>query len=206
MSIEIDESNTQYNHVPANTTYPVSVARAVRSRRPAPPLFHPTTFCLFIAVASTRFIAFYKHSETTNHAAVLILSYCSLVFSLFGALSSALPAGRVVAVSGGQRALEARPDVSPEAVAAVQRSDGIAVHLRPRSSNSLSSFDKTLSYLPHYAFASLACFTAQVWLYIYLYEPRTVQVACCFFGTFAFAKVLLRRRAYARVVWISSFS
>ncbi|KAH9992579.1 hypothetical protein BJV77DRAFT_1067598 [Russula vinacea] len=64
------------------------------ARRRASPAFHPTTLCLVLTIACTRFITFFKQSEatsnTTTHPSTLILAYLSLVCSMLGALSGAL--------------------------------------------------------------------------------------------------------------------
>jgi hypothetical protein len=59
--------------------------------------------CVFIAMASTHFLALYKHweatNETTANLAPLVLSYSSLLFSLSGALSTALRAIPVIGIA-----------------------------------------------------------------------------------------------------------
>ena len=63
----------------------------------------PIQLCVFVAIASTHFLALYKHSEATNETtanlAPLVLSYSSLLFSSFGALSTALRTIPVIGIA-----------------------------------------------------------------------------------------------------------
>jgi hypothetical protein len=57
--------------------------------------------CVIVAIASIHFLTFYKNSEATNNTnlAPLLLTYSSLLFSLFGALSTALRAIPVIGIA-----------------------------------------------------------------------------------------------------------
>ncbi|KAF8482927.1 hypothetical protein DFH94DRAFT_824328 [Russula ochroleuca] len=84
--------------IPTRSTLAFSSAPFAR-RRASTPHPHPTTLCLVLTIASTRFITFSKQSEatsnTTTHTSTLILAYLSLLCSMLGALSGAL-SGSVV--------------------------------------------------------------------------------------------------------------
>lgn len=62
-----------------------------------------TQLCVIVAIASIHFLTLHKHSEATNETttnlAPLLLSYSSLLFSLFGALSTALRAIPVITIA-----------------------------------------------------------------------------------------------------------
>ncbi|KAI0305690.1 hypothetical protein B0F90DRAFT_1092430 [Multifurca ochricompacta] len=96
MPLPLAPRQHKYNSdVPTIPTSTVTLASAAR-RRTSTPAIHPTTLCLLILLASTRFLTFFKRSEatsnTTANTALLIMPYSSLLLSLLGALSAALPA------------------------------------------------------------------------------------------------------------------
>ncbi len=109
--------------VPALPTRTITLASAARRRHSAfTPAIDPTIvcvlglspyvthnsreraqLCVIVATASIHFLAFYKDSEatdnTTANLAPLLLTYSSLLFSLFGALSTALRAIPVIGIA-----------------------------------------------------------------------------------------------------------
>jgi hypothetical protein len=176
------------NDVPTfpTRTIRLALARAARRRHEAfIPALRPSILCVFIAMASTHFLALYKHweatNETTANLAPLVLSYSSLLFSLSGALSTALRAIPVIGIAFQDQPFTfvKRPTSPSTKVifrAQMDLDDPHTVrrpHIPLWLQLSMGLWDCSLLY----AFANVACLAAQVWLYICSYEPWCVQAA-----------------------------
>ncbi|KAF8502170.1 hypothetical protein F5888DRAFT_1175167 [Russula emetica] len=179
------------NHVSTIQALPITLPTSASAcRRATTPAFHPTTICLILTIASTYFITFFKQSEattsnTTTHPSELILAYFSFLFSMLGALSGALSTGSVPRIRyQDQPAFVESPGRPASANNAFLL--GVIFQLAPPRRLIQRMWDFPLIC----AFSSLMCFTAQVWLYICIYEPCSVQVV----GGFAAATALVALR------------
>lgn len=176
------------NDVPTFTTRTITLALARAARRCHEafiPALRPTILCVFVAIASLHFLALYKHPEATNETtanlAPLLLSYSSLLFGLFGALSTALRAIPVIGITFQDQPFTfvERPTYPSTKVIFRAQMDLDDSHTIRRPSIppwlrlSMGLWDCSLLY----ALASVACLAAQVWLYICTYEPWCVQAA-----------------------------
>jgi len=183
-----------YNHVSSIRTSTSTLSLSSARRRASTPALHPTSICLILTIASTHFLTCFEQSEATSNTTTHppALASLSLLFSMLGALSGALSAGRT------------RHPHQPAFV------DGPGW---PTSANIHQSHVNT--FLPDLpsprwviqrmwdlpsacALASLICVTAQVWLYVCIYEPCSVQVV----GGFAAAATLMALRR----LWTSPLS
>ncbi|KAI0277423.1 hypothetical protein BGY98DRAFT_625054 [Russula aff. rugulosa BPL654] len=180
------------SHVSTIQTLPLSLPTSGSARRRAPiPAFHPTTICLLLTIASTYFIACFKQSEattsgTTTHPSELILAYLSFLCSVLGALSGALSTGPVP-----RTRYQDRPPANVESPRRPALTNyafllGVIFQLTPPRRSIQRMWDFPLIC----AFSSLMCFIAQVWLYICIHEPCSVQVV----GGFAAATALVALR------------
>ncbi|KAI9442118.1 hypothetical protein H4582DRAFT_1926630 [Lactarius indigo] len=98
------KSFNRINNVPALPTRTFTLASTARRRNSAfTPALHPTILCVVVATTSIHLLAQYKHSEATNNTptklAPLLMTYSSLLFSLFGALSAALRAIPIIRIA-----------------------------------------------------------------------------------------------------------
>ncbi|KAI9463553.1 hypothetical protein BJY52DRAFT_919894 [Lactarius psammicola] len=180
------KSSKRINNVPTLPTRTIRLASAAHRRHSAfTRALHPTILCVIVATASIHFLSSYKHSEATNNTtanlAPLLLTYSSLLFSLFGALSTALRAIPVIGIAFQDQTCtfikySAYPSTKVIYRVPMGLDDSHTVQ-RPFISPWLwlSKGLWDCSFL--YAFASVACITAQVWLYICTYEPWCIQAA-----------------------------
>jgi len=171
------------NDVPTfPTRITLALARAARRCHEAfIPALRPSILCVFVAIASTHFLALYKHSEATNETtanlAPLVLSYSSLLFSSFGALSTALRTIPVIGIAFQDQPftfVERPTSPSTKVIFRAQMDlDGPKTSIPPWLQLSMGLWDCSLLF----AFVSVACLAAQVWLYICTYGPWCVQAA-----------------------------
>ncbi|KAH9083429.1 hypothetical protein EDB83DRAFT_2511750 [Lactarius deliciosus] len=178
------------NNVPALPTRTFMLASAARRRHSAfTPALHPTILCVVVATTSIHFLAQYKHSEatknknnTTTKLALLLLTYSALLFSLFGALSAALRAVPIIRIASSHDQPFAFVELPtyPSTKVTFQAQIGLDdshTDRRPSIPSwlwlSKGLWDCSLLY----AFASVACLTAQVLLYLWTYEPWCVRAA-----------------------------
>lgn len=170
------------NDVPTlpTCTIPLALASAARRHHEAfIPALGPTILCVIVAIASIHFLTLYNRSEatdeTTANLAPLLLSYSSLLFSLFSALSTALRAIPIIGIVFQDQPFAfvewpTSPSTKVNFRAQMDLCDSHTVRrfsITPWLRLSMGLWDCSLLY----AFASVACLTAQVWLYLCKYEP-----------------------------------
>lgn len=184
------QSPKQNNNVPTHTTRSITLPPASAARRCHEafiPTFCPTILCLCLisAIASIHFLALCKHSEATNETSAnlspLLLSYSTLLFSLFGVLTTALRAIPVIGIAFQDQPFTfvERPTY-PSTKVFSRAQMGLDDPQADRRSSippwlrlSKGLWDCSLLY----ACASVACLAAQVWLYLCESEPWCVQAA-----------------------------
>ncbi|KAH9998445.1 hypothetical protein BJV74DRAFT_199691 [Russula compacta] len=177
------------HHNYVSTIRPRTISFPSSARRRAPtPAFHPTTLCLILSIASTRFLAFSKQSEATSdtaaHTSILILAYLSFLFSMLGTLSGVLSSFPIC-----------RNTYQDLPASAVNNLTQTCMLNGPRRLPApLWLIQRSWDYSSMCTFASLLCFTALVWLYVYIFEPFSVRAVSIFAVGVAFSVVLRRLR------------
>ncbi|KAN0129770.1 hypothetical protein V8E53_012435 [Lactarius tabidus] len=182
------QSPKHNNNVSTHPTRSVTLSPASAARRCHEafiPALRPTILCLISAIASIHFLALCKRSEATNETTAnlspLLLSYSTLLFSLFGVLTNALRAIPVIGIAFQDQpfAFVERPTY-PSTKVFFRAQMGLDDSQADRRSSippwlrlSKGLWDCSLLY----AFASVACLAAQVWLYLCELEPWCVQAA-----------------------------
>lgn len=174
---------------------------------------------LILSIAFTRFLALCEQSEATTHTAthpsIHALPHLSVLFGMLGALTGALPRYPIIWTMYQDQPAFAEGHGRPASTVVIQSRRGVCMpdvqhHRLPvlswlirkrwdRQTSHLTSFSTFIASV-WCTLASLSCFTAQVWLYICIYQPVSVQVVSGFTIATVFSVALRRLRTSPRFI------